>query len=776
MNYAKPWAYGSRSVLMTLLLSLFVLGSYAQYTPGQTFTVSTTGNNTATGFTTTHVLTDNSGNIIQQVSGTSPVSVTAPNQSGTYRVYTVNYDNSGTAPTLTQGTNIGAIGGTCVATSSSPVTFTVASPCVSPGTAINFNVAGNNTASGYTTTHVLTDASGNIIQQVSGTSVNAPNQSGTFKVYAVNYNTSGTAPTLTPGTNINAIGGSCTAVSSTPLEFSVCTPCVSPNSQISFSVAGNTTTSGYTTRYVKTDGSGQILDNNVNSPLNVGTTGGNFKIYVVNYSGTAPAMAPGSNISSVTGSCVDVSDQPLEYSVCNTITISGTVFSDGNGNGLIDTGEMGSNLGSSSLTVYLVNAADLVVDKASVNASTGAYTLSGALNTAYKVVLSNASAANPGDNAPAASLPNGGTMPYLNTRENYGTNNAAGSGVEATNTLPGVIAVNPSGNVTTLTFGINSKPLVQNATADSSPNPGGTLQAALASSLFTGQDREDAPAGYASNLTGRSVILYSATGGTLYYNGNAIASTNQTLSNGSLRVSSVNDVSAIAATTSIPNFDPSKLSVDPADPGATQTTFDYAVIDNAGVASDPKTVTVPFTDASLPVTLVSFQAKAVNTVAQLTWASSVETNTDRFEIQTSTDAERWLTLGQVKAAGGSTSMKYYAFTHAQPAPGINYYRLKMIDLDQTFAFSRTVSVEFDKLMARSLVYPNPATDRLQLGGVEPSRVSKVELINGQGRVLYSAPEWSPEGLKVTAYPSGVYLLKLSLSDGSAHTHKVLIAR
>ncbi|MDR6194616.1 T9SS type A sorting domain-containing protein [Siphonobacter sp. SORGH_AS_0500] len=459
-----------------------------------------------------------------------------------------------------------------------------------------------------------------------------------------------------------------------------------------------------------------------------------------------------------------------------TITISGTVFSDGNGNGLIDTGEMGSNLGSSSLTVYLVNAADQVVDKASVNASTGAYTLSGALNTAYKVVLSNASAANPGDNAPAASLPNGGTMPYLNTRENYGTNNAAGSGVETPNTLPGVIAVNPSGNVTTLTFGINSKPLVQNATADSSPNPGGTLQAALASSLFTGQDREDAPAGYASNLTGRSVILYSATGGTLYYNGNAITSTNQTLSSGSLRVSSVNDVSAIAGTTSIPNFDPSKLSVDPTDPGATQTTFDYAVIDNAGVASDPKTVTVPFTDASLPVTLVSFQAKAVNTVAQLTWASSVETNTDRFEIQTSTDAERWLTLGQVKAAGGSTSMKYYAFTHAQPAPGLNYYRLKMIDLDQTFAFSRTLSVAFDKLMARSLVYPNPATDRLQLGGVEPSRVSKVELINGQGRVLYSAPEWSPEGLKVTAYPSGVYLLKLSLSDGSAHTHKVLIAR
>lgn len=229
--------------LAAAILSLSALTGFAQcVTPGTPISFSIASNNTTAGYVTTYVLTDNSG-VIMMSSSSSPIA--APTSSGNYSIYAVNYTtaNGNTAPTLTAGTSLSASGGSCKSVSSTPITFCVTAACVTPGSSVSFAAAGNNTAAGYTTRYALTDNSGNIISTAMSSPITAPAGTGSYKIYVVNYNTASgnTAPTLTAGTNIAAIGGTCAAASGAPLLFDVCAPaCNAGTAQVSLS--GNSLT------------------------------------------------------------------------------------------------------------------------------------------------------------------------------------------------------------------------------------------------------------------------------------------------------------------------------------------------------------------------------------------------------------------------------------------------------------------------------------------------------------------------------------------------------
>ncbi|NBA89236.1 hypothetical protein GVN16_25920, partial [Emticicia sp. CRIBPO] len=64
----------------------------------------------------------------------------------------------------------------------------------------------------------------------------------------------------------------------------------------------------------------------------------------------------------------------------------------------------------------------------------------------------------------------------------------------------------------------------------------------------------------------------------------------------------------------------------------------------------------------LPVTLSSFAVSRAEAGVLLKWSTVTETNSGRFEIQQSTDAKTWKTIGKVDAAGDSPVMTHYSFT------------------------------------------------------------------------------------------------------------------
>ena len=96
----------------------------------------------------------------------------------------------------------------------------------------------------------------------------------------------------------------------------------------------------------------------------------------------------------------------------------------------------------------------------------------------------------------------------------------------------------------------------------------------------------------------------------------------------------------------------------------------------------------------LPIDLQFFTAKLRNlTTTDLAWQTATETNAAKFDIEQGTNGTNFQTIGAIKAKGISTTPQYYSFAHEHPASPINYYRLKMVDTDAKFKYSKVIAVK-----------------------------------------------------------------------------------
>lgn len=114
--------------------------------------------------------------------------------------------------------------------------------------------------------------------------------------------------------------------------------------------------------------------------------------------------------------------------------------------------------------------------------------------------------------------------------------------------------------------------------------------------------------------------------------------------------------------------------------------------------------------AVFPVELVDFQASVLNNKSvKLIWQTSSELNNNGFEILGSIDAKTWRKLNFVEGAGSTSGMQYYNYEDRHPNIGINYYRLKQIDLDGAFEYSSVVSIDLTAKgnLSGLRIAPNP---------------------------------------------------------------------
>lgn len=113
--------------------------------------------------------------------------------------------------------------------------------------------------------------------------------------------------------------------------------------------------------------------------------------------------------------------------------------------------------------------------------------------------------------------------------------------------------------------------------------------------------------------------------------------------------------------------------------------------------------------SSLPVTWLSFTAKLQGKSTLLTWQTATEQNTRYFIIQHSTDGTRWNDIGTTAAAGNSTAIRRYQYTHASPVAGYNYYRLVQTDLDGQYSYSKVNIITASGKPEAFVVMINPVT-------------------------------------------------------------------
>jgi hypothetical protein len=146
----------------------------------------------------------------------------------------------------------------------------------------------------------------------------------------------------------------------------------------------------------------------------------------------------------------------------------------------------------------------------------------------------------------------------------------------------------------------------------------------------------------------------------------------------------------------------------------------------------------------LPVELVYFKGEAKDGYVSLDWLTATERKSSHFEIERSTDATTFYKVIDVRSKalyGNSTAPLLYNTTDNSPVENISYYRLKQVDLDNTFEYSGMISVNY--LRSRNIkfiIYPNPNKGEFtaDISGIENNHEVNINLKDEKGRVVYTS--------------------------------------
>ncbi len=170
----------------------------------------------------------------------------------------------------------------------------------------------------------------------------------------------------------------------------------------------------------------------------------------------------------------------------------------------------------------------------------------------------------------------------------------------------------------------------------------------------------------------------------------------------------------------------------------------------------------------LPIELLNFSALQLNNSIELAWTTATETNNDYFIIERSSDAENFTEINKVDGAGNSTKNLKYKSIDENPLNGISYYRLKQVDFDGKYSYSKIIDINFFGFKDDIRIDPNPAFSETKLIFPEVLKgETKIELFNSQGKSvlkLFENNEMSSYLLNLEAFEKGVYFISIENND------------
>lgn len=172
----------------------------------------------------------------------------------------------------------------------------------------------------------------------------------------------------------------------------------------------------------------------------------------------------------------------------------------------------------------------------------------------------------------------------------------------------------------------------------------------------------------------------------------------------------------------------------------------------------------------LPIELLYFTGKLMNEKTILNWETVFEENVNGFEIERSNDTKEWKKLGFITA---NNSASNYEFWDNQPLNGVNYYRLKSLDLDGTYEYSNIVIITLDrKENIIGDVSPNPISRGnefiLPVNIIQDMDV-KIQITNQLGQIIFLEDKNISKGINELSfdtdhYSNGFYTIQITLDN------------
>ncbi len=162
----------------------------------------------------------------------------------------------------------------------------------------------------------------------------------------------------------------------------------------------------------------------------------------------------------------------------------------------------------------------------------------------------------------------------------------------------------------------------------------------------------------------------------------------------------------------------------------------------------------------LPVELTYFRGQAIDNQVELNWETAWEQNASHFDVQRSRDLKEFVTFQSLAAAGDVSERKHYTTLDASPVPGVMYYRLRQVDRDGQFVYSKIIAIKYNSAEPQLWVFGNPAprhSIQVRLRHIAPSDV-RLFSFSGQSIPLQWQPAGTDDYIFQTIAPAGWYWL------------------
>ncbi len=167
----------------------------------------------------------------------------------------------------------------------------------------------------------------------------------------------------------------------------------------------------------------------------------------------------------------------------------------------------------------------------------------------------------------------------------------------------------------------------------------------------------------------------------------------------------------------------------------------------------------------LPVNFTGFASTCNDKGALITWTTASEQNSNRFEVQRSSNGADWTVVGSVAAAGTSSTIRNYQYLDL--TGGAAFYRVRQVDNDGQFVYTSIKQTNCKSAQFNVNLYPIPAKDILNVVINSDAAVkTDLQIFDMNGKMVRKIPTQIAKGnnhvvLDVNDLPGGQYMLTSS---------------